>query len=308
MSTPVRPVTELPRTVPVGLARTTLRAVQRTRTTIVFGLVLVLFVALLVRLGKVQLVGGAGYRGMVDNQRSIVNVTPLRGAILDRVGRVLALSRPVRNVFVEAGGIIDRKTDSVLLAVEDVRGLELRNHDGLPSQWCDRSAAGEDAGCSRLSVSRSPVEDRLKQRNRRSEGLPGSCAERSAGAARAVDVDRQMDRDDVADVEVLRVTHLVLDGHDVPAVLREERRGEVGLAHRRGDRDHPPAVADSRGRRLDGTALVVGDGDEVVRRRSAPEPDLAAELELHAPSIGAGGDTSTARAATSSVSRDQAST
>jgi hypothetical protein len=54
-------VTELPRTVPVGLARTTLRTVQRGRT-IVFGLVLVLFAALLVRLGKVQLLGG-GYRG-----------------------------------------------------------------------------------------------------------------------------------------------------------------------------------------------------------------------------------------------------
>ena len=120
MSTPVRPVTELPRTVPVGLARTTLRTVQRGRTTVVFGLVLVLFAALLVRLGKVQLLGGAGYRGMVDNQQSVVKVTPLRGAILDRVGRVLALSRPVRNVFVEAGGVIDRKTDSVLLAIEDV--------------------------------------------------------------------------------------------------------------------------------------------------------------------------------------------
>lgn len=57
---------------------------------------------------------------MVDNQQSVVKVTPLRGAILDRVGRVLALSRPVRNVFVEAGGVIDRKTDSVLLAIEDV--------------------------------------------------------------------------------------------------------------------------------------------------------------------------------------------
>ncbi|MBL9085753.1 MAG: penicillin-binding protein 2 [Planctomycetia bacterium] len=120
MSTPVRPVTELPRTVPVGLARTTLRTVQRGRTTVVFGLVLLLFAALLVRLGKVQLLGGAGYRGMVDKQQSIVSVAPLRGAILDRVGRALALSRPVRNVFVEAGGVIDRRTDSVLLSVDDV--------------------------------------------------------------------------------------------------------------------------------------------------------------------------------------------
>lgn len=120
MSTPVRPVTELPRTVPVGLARTTLRTVQRGRTTVVFGLVLLLFAALLVRLGKVQLLGGAGYRGMVDKQQSVVSVAPLRGAILDRVGRALALSRPVRNVFVEAGGVIDRRTDSVLLSVDDV--------------------------------------------------------------------------------------------------------------------------------------------------------------------------------------------
>jgi cell division protein FtsI/penicillin-binding protein 2 len=46
---------------------------------------------------------------MVDNQQSVVKVTLLRGAILDRVGRVLALSRPVRNVFVEAGGVIDHR-------------------------------------------------------------------------------------------------------------------------------------------------------------------------------------------------------
>lgn len=120
MSTPARPVTSLPRTVPVGLARTTLRTVQRGRTAFVFGIVLVLFLALLVRLGKVQLLGGAGYRGMVDDQSSVVRVQPLRGAILDRTGRVLAMSRPVRNVFVEAGGVIDRKTDSVVLAIDDV--------------------------------------------------------------------------------------------------------------------------------------------------------------------------------------------
>jgi|GEM_PF-1256078 len=120
MSAPARPVTQLPRTVPVGLARTTLSRVQRLRSTIVFGLVLALFVALLVRLGKVQLLGGAGYRGMVAKQRSVVNVAPLRGAILDRVGRVLAMSRPVRNVWVEAGGVVDRRNDALILAVDDV--------------------------------------------------------------------------------------------------------------------------------------------------------------------------------------------
>lgn len=114
-----RPVTELPRTVPVGLARRTLRAVQRFRTTFVFGVVLVLFGALLVRLGRLQLFSGADYRELVARQRSVDDVKPLRGAIVDRAGRVLALSRPVRHVLVEAGGVV-LKSGAIKLTVDDV--------------------------------------------------------------------------------------------------------------------------------------------------------------------------------------------
>src|SRR5205085_5522767 len=92
MSAPVRPVTELPRTVPVGLARRTLSAVQRVRTAFVFGVVLLLFGALLARLVKLQLIGAAQFREMVAGQQSIERVQPLRGSMLDRQNRPLAIS------------------------------------------------------------------------------------------------------------------------------------------------------------------------------------------------------------------------
>jgi cell division protein FtsI/penicillin-binding protein 2 len=120
VSQPARPVTELPRSVPVGLARTTLRAVQRVRTSVVFGLVLLLFAALMARLVKLQLLGGPAFRGMVSRQGSDDRVVPLRGAVLDRESRPLALSRPVRTVFVEAGGVVNPRTDTLTLTIDDV--------------------------------------------------------------------------------------------------------------------------------------------------------------------------------------------
>jgi cell division protein FtsI/penicillin-binding protein 2 len=110
MSTPVRPVTELPRSVPVGTARRTMRTVQRIRLHFVFGVLLLAFGALLGRLAFVQLVHGDEWRAKVLSQGGWVNVKPVRGGILDRQGRVFAYSRPVRHVIVDAGGRYVEKT------------------------------------------------------------------------------------------------------------------------------------------------------------------------------------------------------
>ncbi len=104
MSAPVRPVTELPRSVPVGTARRTMRMVQRIRLHVIFGVLLLAFGALVGRLVHVQLIHGATWRAQVADQGRWVQVRPLRGAILDRQGRPMAYSRPVRHVLVNAGG------------------------------------------------------------------------------------------------------------------------------------------------------------------------------------------------------------
>src|SRR5262245_44915258 len=136
MSAPARPVTELPRTVPVGLARRTLRAVQRVRTTIVFGILLVLFGVILARLGKLQLIGGAAYREEVEGQKSFQRTAPLRAALVDSKGRALAISRPVRNVLVEAGGVVRQKGGVLDLTIDDVPRFAATLSgllDGIPS-------------------------------------------------------------------------------------------------------------------------------------------------------------------------------
>ena len=136
MNAPARPVTELPRTVPVGLARRTMRTVQRLRSSFVFGALLLLFVGLLLRCVQVQLIGGAAYRGLVADQSRSVSIAPLRGAILDRNGRALALSRPVRHVVVEAGGTFNPVTKNIDYAIEDVGRFALTLSDlldGFPS-------------------------------------------------------------------------------------------------------------------------------------------------------------------------------
>lgn len=112
MSSPVRPVTELPRSVPVGTARRTMRMVQRIRLHVVFGALLLAFGALVGRLVYVQLFHGNEWRALVAGQGGWVQVKPLRGAILDRQGRPLAYSRPVRHVIVDAGGRYVEKSKS----------------------------------------------------------------------------------------------------------------------------------------------------------------------------------------------------
>jgi cell division protein FtsI/penicillin-binding protein 2 len=120
VSAPVRPVTELPRTVPVGVARRTLRTVQRVRSHVIFGALLVVLGALLARLAHLQLLSGERFRDTVEGQQRTLSIQPLRGAIVDRQGRPLAISRPVRHVIVEAGGTLDRATNAIRPAIDDV--------------------------------------------------------------------------------------------------------------------------------------------------------------------------------------------
>src|SRR4051812_16540902 len=63
----------------------------------------------------------------------------------------------------------------------------------------------------------------------------------------------------------------------VAAVLGPQRRPELRRPDADAGRDHPPAVADERRRRLQRTAVLVRDGDEVEGRGPAPVPELAAE-------------------------------
>lgn len=215
MSQPARPVTELPRSVPVGLARTTLRAVQRVRTSVVFGLVLLLFAALLARLVKLQLLGGPAFRGMVSLQGSDDRVAPLRGAILDRESRSLALSRPVRTVFVEAGGVIHPRNDTLVLTIEDVGRFAMTLSElleGVPTAKEIREAIQKrrEAPFSRKGSAMIPVRraiddprivERLDEAKVRLKGLVVKHADRRdypngswgghvLGVARAPDADR----------------------------------------------------------------------------------------------------------------------
>ncbi len=120
MTAPARPVTELPRTIPVGLARRTMRTVQRVRSNLFFGALLVLFLGIVGRLVHVQIVHGAEWRGFVADQQRPDRVRALRGPIVDRNGRALAISRPVRHVIVDAGGRWNPKTKAFDVAIDDV--------------------------------------------------------------------------------------------------------------------------------------------------------------------------------------------
>lgn len=97
-----RPRTRPPRTVPPGQLRRTLEAIRRLRTTFVFGTLMILFLVLLGRLAKLQLFDGDHYRELARTRhQGRVSFQAERGRILDRFGRVLAQSRPLRRVAVD---------------------------------------------------------------------------------------------------------------------------------------------------------------------------------------------------------------
>ncbi len=160
MTAPARPVTELPRTIPVGLARRTMRTVQRVRSNLFFGALLVLFVAIIARLVQVQIVHGAEWRGFVADQQRPDRVRALRGPIVDCNGRALAISRPVRHVIVDAGGRWNPKTKAFEYAIDDLPRFaltlsDLLEGDPLPSRIRQdlqaRRARGDFSGSGRPS-------------------------------------------------------------------------------------------------------------------------------------------------------------
>ncbi|MDJ0975833.1 MAG: penicillin-binding transpeptidase domain-containing protein, partial [Planctomycetota bacterium] len=94
--------TRVPRTVPPGQLRRTLEAIRRLRTNFVFGTLMVLFLVLMGRLAKLQIVDADHYRAMADRRHlARYEFAAQRGRILDRFGRVLAQSRPLRRVAID---------------------------------------------------------------------------------------------------------------------------------------------------------------------------------------------------------------
>ena len=99
--------------------------VRRFRMNMVFGLILVLFAVMLVRLGKLQLVDGARYAAEADaKHRSAYRVAATRGRILDRSGVPLAVPKPARRLGVDAAEVRDPRTFSI--ALSDHLGGELQ--------------------------------------------------------------------------------------------------------------------------------------------------------------------------------------
>jgi len=112
-----RPVTALPRTVPVGQLRRNLEAVQRFRLGVVFGAILILFAGLLARLGKLQLVDASAWSAKAalrhDREHTFHG---LRGRVLDRHGRTLVTSRRVLSVAVDPQVVEEPRTFALRLA------------------------------------------------------------------------------------------------------------------------------------------------------------------------------------------------
>lgn len=112
-----RVVTSPPRTVPPGQMRQVLLRVRRFRLDFLFGSLLLLFVLLLARLGKLQLVDAAQFRAEADRKHSgAYRFQPRRGRILDRNGRVLAAPRAARRVGLDPSEIKDPRAFALLLS------------------------------------------------------------------------------------------------------------------------------------------------------------------------------------------------
>jgi cell division protein FtsI/penicillin-binding protein 2 len=114
---PRRAVTSVPRAVAPGQLRRTLVAVRRFRTNFLFGTVLLLFVLLLGRLGKLQLVDAAQFQAeAAAKHASAYRFQPRRGRILDRNAQALAVPRSARRVGLDPTQIDDPRTFALLLS------------------------------------------------------------------------------------------------------------------------------------------------------------------------------------------------
>lgn len=112
-----RPVTALPRHMPAGQLRRNLEAVQRFRLNVVFGALLILFVGLLGRLGKLQVVDAAAWSAEASQRHDRHHTfRGLKGRILDRHGRTLVTSRRVLSVSVDPSLVEEPRTFALRLA------------------------------------------------------------------------------------------------------------------------------------------------------------------------------------------------
>jgi cell division protein FtsI/penicillin-binding protein 2 len=153
MTRRARPVTAVPRTVPVGQMRRNLEDVQRFRLSFAFGAVLVLFLGLLGRLAKLQLVDAATY-GAAASRRTDrqVEFQGQRGRILDAHGRTLVTSRRVLSVSVDPALVSEPRRFAVALAAV------LDDADIAPRIY--RRIVEADPGCRYVRIQR-PLAERL---------------------------------------------------------------------------------------------------------------------------------------------------
>lgn len=96
------------------------------------------------------------------------------------------------------------------------------------------------------------------------------------------DVDVEMHRHGITELDILCSPHRRPDRHDVVSVLREHRRPPLRRADSSGDGDHAPAVADPRRVGRERLACRPRYHDEVPWAGPPPEPDLAVEAHVHA--------------------------
>lgn len=140
----------LPRSVPVGQVRQTLMKVRRFRLDFLFGMLLLLFAALIGRLAKLQLVDGAQWKAEAARQQhGSVRLRATRGRILDRNGVTLATSRPSRGLGVDVREVVEPRTFALglsdflggTLSPAQIAGglrdafLSAEKHDRAPSRY-----------------------------------------------------------------------------------------------------------------------------------------------------------------------------
>jgi penicillin-binding protein 2 len=119
------------------------------QSSVLFGVVLLLCSAIVMRLGWLQLVRGSEYRAMADENRiRLVPRPPVRGRLLDRNGRVLASSRLSYNLYIQPRLISDgawpalRDRLAALLAIPAGQLEEQRRQGAPPGDYRITLATG----------------------------------------------------------------------------------------------------------------------------------------------------------------------
>ncbi len=91
--------------------------IRRFRMNMVFGMLMLLFAVMLVRLGKLQLVDGAQYAAEADaKHQGAYRVSATRGRILDRAGVALAVPAPARRLGIDPSEVRDPRTFALALS------------------------------------------------------------------------------------------------------------------------------------------------------------------------------------------------